>query len=229
MSAWLRRNIVHNLPLKLLALTSAILLWYSVANEPTVEMVFNVPVEFHNMPENIAVSGETVPTAHVRLRGPDRILRALEAPDIHPVIDVAELRRESSGERIYQLGADNVRVPMDVEVVEVQPSFFRLAFDRRTRREVPVQARVVGELPTGYRIERITVVPEKIDIVGPEQRVNAIRTALTEVVDATGITQRAAFVTTAYVPDPQVQLARPTPVTVIVEPARATASGGGVR
>lgn len=228
MSGWFARNVVHNLPLKLLALASAVLLWYSVAHEPTVEMIFNVPVEFHNMPENLAVSAETVPTAHVRLRGPDRILRALEPPDIHPVIDVAELRREVSGERIYQLGADNVSVPADVEVIEVQPSFFRLAFDRRTRREVPVQARVVGELPTGYRIERITVVPDKIDIIGPEQRVNAIRTALTEVVDTTGITQRAAFVTKAYVPDPQVQLAHPTPVTVIVEPTRA-ATGGGVR
>jgi hypothetical protein len=229
MSGWLRRNLVHNLPLKLLALASAILLWYSVAHEPTVEMVFNVPVEFHNMPENIAVSAETVPTAHVRLRGPDRLLRGLEAPDIHPVIDVAELRREVAGERIYQLGADRVRVPAGVDVVEVHPSFFRLAFDRRARREVPVQARVIGELPTGYRIERITVVPDRIDIVGPEQRVNAIRTALTEVVDATGITQRVAFVTTAYVPDPQVQLTRPAPVTVIVEPVRVTASGGGVR
>lgn len=227
--SWVARNLVYNLPLKLLALASAVLLWYSVAHEPTVEMIYNVPVEFHNMPENLAVSAESVPTAHVRLRGPDRILRALEPPDIHPVIDVAELRRERSGERIYQLGSGSVRVPYGVEVIEVQPSFFRLAFDRRTRREVPIQARVVGELPTGYRIERITVVPDKIDIVGPEQRVNAIRTALTEMIDVTGITERASFVTTAYVPDPQVQLTRPVPVTVIIETARAAAAGGGVR
>jgi hypothetical protein len=49
--------------------------------------------------------------------------------------------------------------------------------------------------------------------------VEAVESATTDPVDASGTMDRASFVTQAYVPDPLIQVVHPTPirVTVIME------------
>ena len=56
-------------------------------------------------------------------------------------------------------------------------------------------------------------------ITGPLRRVEAVEAAITDPVDVSGAMTRASFVTQAYVPDPLIQVAHPTPirVTVIME------------
>jgi hypothetical protein len=123
------------------------------------------------------------------------------------------------GDRTFDLTAQHVHQPSGLEVVQVVPSQFQLSFDTRLSRQVEVRPRVIGNFAVGFRIAKIYAEPSVVSISGPRKRVEAAEAATTDPVDATGTTTRATFVTHAYVADPLVQIAHPTPVhvTVIME------------
>jgi len=215
------RFILHNIALKLIALAAAVLLWSAISREPTVEIAYSVPIEFHQVPENLEITSEIIPQAQVRLRGPVRRLRTIQPGDVHPLID---LTGAVTGERTYDLTAQQVHVPYDVEVLQVIPSQVRLSFDRRQTREVKVRPRVIGKMPPGYEISKVVCDPASIQIVGPERRVSAVEAATTDPIDASGVMGQASFSANAYVADPLVREARPLLVKVTVYTQKAPAT-----
>ncbi len=217
MIAWFQRWVLHNFMLKLIAAASAVLLWSAVSREPVIEVAFTVPIEFHEVSQDLEITTEVVPQAQVRLRGPSRRLRQLTPAEVHTVIDLGDIR---PGERTFDLTATQVKVPYDVEVIQVIPAHIRLTFDRRGTKVVPVHPRVTGSFPTGFGITNIASTPTEIAIVGPERRVAGVDAALTDPIDATGVVGRATFTTNAYVADPLVREQRPTPIRVTVTSGR---------
>ncbi len=216
---WFHRWVLNNLALKLIALLSAVLLWSAVSREPMIEVAYSVPIEFHQVPEDLEITTEVVPQAQIRLRGPSRRIRQLNAGDVHPVIALDTVR---PGERTFDLTTAQVRVPYDIEVVQIIPAHIRLTFDRRTSKQVPVKPRVTGSFPNGFGIADISADPAMITVVGPERRVNSVDSALTDPIDATGVVGRASFTTNAYVADPLVRELRPTPIQVTVTTEKTT-------
>ncbi len=223
MGAWFRKYVLHNLGLKVLALLSAIALWYAVAREPVAEIGFSVPIEFQHVPEALEITSEAVPEAQIRVRGPQRIIREVAASDVHPVIDLAGAR---TGERSYELNAARIGVPRGVQVVQVVPAQFLVSLDRRATRQVQVHPRVTGTLPPGYRLETVTSEPSMITITGPEGRVNAVEEAITDPVDASGVMDRMTTPVSAYVNDPLVRVVGPAQVRVTVTTGKTNGTAG---
>jgi YbbR domain-containing protein len=141
-----RRHIFHNLGLKVIALLIATGLWLAVSSEPPSEVAFNVAIVFQNMPEDLEISSETIPSAQVRVRGPERLVRRLQASDIHEEIDLAGMK---PGERTFDLNKSQVSLPDKLEVAQIVPSQIHLLFDKRVTRIVPVRPRVVGTFVSG--------------------------------------------------------------------------------
>lgn len=212
-----RNHVIHNFWLKLLSLALAVLLWWAVSHDPTVESVITAPLEFHHAPENLEMSVEGQMQVQVRVRGPERTIRRLTAADVQAIVDLSGAR---VGQRTFDLTSKQVHVPDAVEVVQIEPSQVRLDFDQRAMRTVDVRPRVIGSLVTGYRISDVSADPEKISIVGPEHRVNEVADAITDPVDATGVVGAATFTTHAYVTDPLVRVQRPGPIHVTVTTAK---------
>jgi YbbR domain-containing protein len=216
-----RRYVLHNLGLKLISLGLAVGLWLAVSRNPAAEVAVEVPIEFRNVPENLEISSPQIPPAQIRLRGPEILVNRLQRSDVHADIDLNGAR---SGVRTFDLTARQVRKPYGLEVVQVVPSQFQLAFDTRLSRQVEVHPRVVGAFAPGYSIGRVLVAPPVITISGPRSRVQAADAAITDPVDVSGTIDRATFVTHAYVSDPMVQVVDPTAihVTVVMEKSPAT-------
>jgi YbbR domain-containing protein len=187
-----------------------------VARDPIAEVELRVPIEFHNVPENLEIDSASFTEAQVRVRGPGRLVHRLRSTDVRAEIDLSDVR---PGSRTFDLTSRNIRVPQDFEVVQIVPGQFQLSFDNRTTRSVEVRPRVTGNFAQGKRIAQIVADPASIMISGPHQRVEAVESATTDPVDASGTMDRASFVTQAYVPDPLIQVVHPTPirVTVIME------------
>lgn len=224
MSNFLRQYVLHNFGLKVVSIGLAIGLWLVVSRDPVAEVALTVPIEFHRIPENLEISTEKVPEAQVRLRGPERLIRRVQPSDVHPAIDLGGM---NPGERTFDLTAQQVHQPNGLEVVQVVPSQFQISFDTRMVRQVQVHPRVTGSFAPGYRIARVVADPATIAIAGPSKRVAAVEAASTDPVDATGTTERAIFVTHAFVADPLVQIVRPTPVHVTVIMERVQDGSGG--
>ncbi|HVZ60900.1 MAG TPA: CdaR family protein [Terriglobales bacterium] len=213
----LRNYVWNNIGLKVLSLSAAVLLWSAVAHEPAAEVVLNVPIEFHNAPENLEISSERVPQAQVRVRGPVNAIRQLTPSEIHTVVD---LEKAKPGERTYDLNPQQIGIPTSLEVVQVVPGQFRISLDQRASRQVEVQPRVTGDLASGYRIARVTTDPPTVLLSGPERHVQSVEAAITDPIDATGVVGRATFTAKPYVTDPMVRVVSPSAVRVTVITAR---------
>ena len=218
------RHMLHNFGLKLLALGLAVVLWLAVARDPVAEVAVDVPIEFHNIPENLEISSEKIPRAQIRVRGPQRVVRRLQVSDVSADIELSTVK---PGERTFDLTADQIHQPKELEVVQIIPSQFHLTFDARLSRQVPVHPRVVGTFAPGYSIKQVVADPSTVTISGPQKRVEAVEAAITDSVDASGTMDRATFVRHAYVSDPLVQVMNSNPlrVTVIMEKTGGPAGG----
>lgn len=224
MADFLRRYVAHNLGLKVISLLLAVGLWLAVSRDPIAEVGVEVPVEFHHIPENLEISSEAIPQAQIRVRGPERIIHRLRPTDVHAEIDLRNIR---PGEHTFDLTAEQISKPHDLEVVQIVPSQFHLDFDARLTRQVPVRPRVVGNFARGYEIGEIQAEPPTVSIVGPKRRVESVDAAITDPIDVSGTMQRGSFVTHAYVPDPLVQIMHSGPVRVTVIMKRVPAASGG--
>jgi YbbR domain-containing protein len=223
MTDFFRRYVRHNFGLKLVSLSFAVGLWLAVAHDPVAEVAVEVPIEFHNFPENLEISSEQIPRAQIRLRGPERLVRRMGPADVHAEIDLSGAK---SGERTFDLTAQQIRKPYDLEVIQVVPSQFHLSFDTRVSRWVEIHPRVMGAFAPGYGIARIVVNPPEIMVTGPRKRVEAVEAAITDPVDVSGIMDKGTFPTHAYVPDPMVQVVDPTSIRVMVIMGKASGAAG---
>lgn len=216
MASLFQRTFVQNFGLKLASLLLAVGLWFVVARDPIAEVEMNVPIEFHNLPENLEIDSANYTQAQIRVRGPERVIHRLQMSDVRAQINLATV---SPGERTFDLTPRQVHVPQDLEVVQVIPTQFQLSFDTRTTRTVEVRARVTGSFAGGMRVGQVIAEPSSIMITGPRRRVEAVESATTDPVDVSGTMTRTWRLTQASVPDPLIQIVHPTPirVTVIME------------
>jgi YbbR domain-containing protein len=157
--------------LKLLALALAFAVWIAVTGEGRGVLDFRVPVDVV-LGTGATLAGTPPANVTVRLRGPDSLLRRMDAYDLTIRVD---LRDAGGGERTVQLTARNVAgVPRDVEVAAIDPDRLRLTIAKKKRREVPVVPTIVGKPPRGYQVYRAIARPEALLVEGPETRISAV-------------------------------------------------------
>jgi YbbR domain-containing protein len=219
-----RHWVLHNFWLKILSLLLATGLWMAISpNQEPAEVAVRVPIEFQHVPWQLEISSSTIPEAQIRVRGPERLIRDLRSTDVHAELDLGDVQ---SGERTFNLTAQQIRLPRELRVVQVVPGQVHLSFDTRMTREVEIRPRVTGTFASGEQIGKVLVDPQRITIVGPRHHVELMDAATTDPVDATGTTSQATFVTNAYVADPLVQVVKPVPVRVIVVMEKSGAGNG---
>lgn len=209
-----RRLVFHNFGLKVLSVALAAGLWWFIAPEQKpAEVALRVPIEFLHVPENLEISSEVVPEAQVRVRGPEVTVRQVRSTDLRVTVDLKDVK---PGERTFDLSSLQVHAPRELEILQVLPGQVHLTFDTRITREVEIRPRVLGSFAAGRQVAKVVAEPARITITGPKGRVEKVEFATTDPVDASGVMDRQAFVTNAYVPDPLVQAVRPVPVRVTV-------------
>jgi YbbR domain-containing protein len=175
--------LVENLPLKMISLGLAVLLWYVIAGEKTSEMGVSVPVELQNFPRDLELTGDPTNEVEVRLRASPGIIQRLGPGDISARIDVTGALE---GERIVHLTGDSIRVPFGVQVVKVNPAIITLNFERTLEKMVPVRPRLLGRPGAGFEVAESTANPADVRVVGPKSRVHDIESAYTEPVSVEG-------------------------------------------
>jgi len=120
----LRKIILNNWRLKVLALAISISLWALYTREPFAEVAYNVPIVFTNVPQGLAVSGDTPVAVHVLIRGRSGLLQRIVPSDLNVSVDLAQMR---AGDEPVRITRRMVRVPYGTTVVEVTPPRLPLA------------------------------------------------------------------------------------------------------
>jgi len=125
MTQWLRHlrkiledYVLANWQYKLAALAAAIIIWAYVAGQQTVEIVFAVPIRFHNVPTGSRVINQKLNVAEVTFSGRrDRIL-TLTRRDVWVSLELSGLR---NGNNLYLLSTRDVIAPPGVDIKNITP------------------------------------------------------------------------------------------------------------
>jgi len=166
-------------PLKLLAFLLAFGIWLSVTGQKRVPRDFRAPLDV-TLSDDLMVTDLSHSTVTVRLRGAENQMERLQSTDLTVQLD---LRGSDLGEREALLTPERVTgVPNGVEIVWIDPDRVGLTVDRRVRRMVRLAPRLLGEPPAGYAFYGARMVPERIEIEGPERDVAGIDKIETEAV-----------------------------------------------
>lgn len=92
MIAFFQRYVLHNFGLKILSLLLATGLWLMIApDEQSAEVSVRAPIVFQNVPPQLEISTETIPEAHIRVRGPERVIRQLRPNDVYAALELGDV------------------------------------------------------------------------------------------------------------------------------------------
>jgi hypothetical protein len=207
-----------NLPLKLLSLAIAIALYLAVANQPVTEVGLIIPLEYRNLPAGLEITSEQLAQVHVRVRGPADVVDRVSRTDVTAYLD---LRGASPGQHSFDLErSGSVHAPYGLTVVDIWPAQVQLDLEKKSSRELPVHARLVGHVAAPFVVQSVRLVPDRAIVVGPQSRVARLDAVLTDPIDVSGLTRTTTLVTPLYATDPLTKLAGEgvAHVTVVVGP-----------
>jgi YbbR domain-containing protein len=122
---FLRKYVLANAGLKVLALAISFLIWATYTAEPYAEVGFLVPLEFTTMPAQLEITGDVPTNARVRVRGRSALLRRMVAADLSLRLDMKDAKE---GTTVLQIRPDMVGAPFGASVVQVQPSEIHVTF-----------------------------------------------------------------------------------------------------
>jgi YbbR domain-containing protein len=206
--------IIHNWFLKVVSLFLAMLLWAAVSNQASSEIGFEVPLEYRNIPSKMEITGDMTNTVQVRLRGSSNMIEGVTAKDVSTTIDLSKMR---AGEKIVALSPQNVQAPFGAEVIRVNPSSVRFTLERTLVKTVSIVPTIVGQPADGYEVGQVLVKPSTIEVEGPESRLSALSSIATVPIRLDQKQSTIEQTADLDVPDPQIRLQHPSPVSVKID------------
>jgi hypothetical protein len=168
-----------NLPLKVLSVIIAILLWAVISRGRGGEMMeisLGVPLELHNLPADMDVIQVPVELVDVRFSGPRRTVSRLSQLGIRIPLD---LTGAAEGETTFELFTSDIQVPERVTVTRVSPSNINIVLERVEKRKIPVVLQTEGVPGEGYVLGKPVLTPSVLEIKGPGSLISGINHLLT--------------------------------------------------
>src|SRR5262249_6086747 len=138
-------------------------------------------------PSDLVVSNDLPDKVAFRLSGPKAFLRSVLDRREEPVR--VNLAGAKPGLVTYRFFSDNIRVPIGVKVLHINPPAILIKLEPVKHKEVPVRAELQGIAPEGYKLGQVKVHPETVKIKGAESRVDSIAELKTTPVDVSEIRQ----------------------------------------
>src|SRR5437867_842567 len=210
----LKHWLTYNWHLKLISLVLATMLWMMVATEASSELAMEVPLEYRNIPARMEITGDTTNSVQVRLRGSPNVVRDISPKNVSTTIDLSNMR---PGEKIVPLSPQNVQAPFGAEVIRVNPSSIRFNLERTLTKAVSVVPTILGQPPDGFEISTVMVNPSRVEIEGPESRINTLASIATVPIRLDRRQTQIGQTADLDIPDAQIRLQRPAPVVIRVE------------
>lgn len=164
--------LTQDLGLKAISIVIAVVLWIVVLGSRPVEVTKEVPIEIITAPE-LMVSNEVPDRVSFRLSGPKAFLRAIRDRREEAIrVDLTGNRQSVVN---YKFFSDNIRLPIGVKVLSVNPPSIVARLETVRRKEVPVRLEFRGAPKDGLQIVRSEPRPPTVRIKGPESKIESVR------------------------------------------------------
>jgi hypothetical protein len=211
--------VTQNLGTKIVSVAIAIVLWGIVLGSRNVEVTKEIPLELIT-PTDVVPSNEIPDRIAFRLSGPKAFLRSILDRREDPI------RVNLSGAKpalvTYRFFSDNIRVPIGVKVMSINPTAILIKLEYLKRKEVPVRVELRGVPPEGFRVAKVEVRPEMVRIKGAESRVDSLTELMTTPIDISNLKDNLEKEVPIDLTRFNVQLDSPLPKAYVhVEPVSA--------
>jgi diadenylate cyclase len=189
--AWWRRP---HLQTGLLSVVLACVFWFMFAyRSTTVYRTYAVPIDFRNLEPDQMLEGPIPLEARVTLAGSEQAFRLLDPASLRISIDLASV---GDDQRQVTITRDNIRLPADVKIYQVEPRVVPVRAQRLREVQAAIEVATAGELPIGRVLMGLTPEPRTLTLLVPtrngldtkSEQAGPIR-VLTEPIDLSGINQ----------------------------------------
>lgn len=185
-----KKFILTNLKLKILALAFATALWFFVAGQSDTEVGFLVPIVFKGMPKELVMTSSPPEDAEVRVGGPKFLINNLSPSQIMVEIDLAGAKE---GLNTVRLAPKDVSTPTGVGVLRIRPSSIDIRMEKLESVSLPVRVRISGKPAPGFRVASVTALPASVNASGTKKDLLTMEWVNTRPVDVSGLTSTAQF------------------------------------
>ena len=148
----------------LISLFLAVVLWYNVGGEQTVDTSVMIPVEVLNLPRELVISNQFKKEIAVSVNGPRSLIMELENRQITRQIDLSQA---TPGTKVVTNDVGSINFPRGIDVLRIQPTSIILSLDKLETKTFPINPVTTGTPMVGYILKRLKMDPEVISITGP--------------------------------------------------------------
>lgn len=160
-SRWWSRQVLQT---AVLSLGVSLLLWFSFVYSPeTVYQSFEVPIEYHDVPENWTLEGPS--TARITLSGPGRAFRVID-PDQLAVAFSLDSPEEGTNE--LTIDESNLDLPGRASLTSATPRTIEVTARPLRTDTLAVSVRTTGSLPDSLQLASMQVSPDSVAVLVPE-------------------------------------------------------------
>ena len=177
-------NWPNNWGLKLISLIFAILLWYFVVGEDKIDTTIYIPVEIVNLPRELVISNQFKKQLEATVSGPRGLINGLNRQRITRTINLA---KATPGTIVIRNEPETIQFPRGVIVSRIQPTHITLLIDELIEKELPVQARIIGDPAIGHELAGVVFEPPLIKISGPKAIVGREKLFTGKPIDISGL------------------------------------------
>jgi hypothetical protein len=178
----LRKVFFEDWALKLTALVITLTLWLAVTglSTPTTKRL-NVPLNL-SVASNVQITNVPQQEVEIEISGDKRRIDQIDRSELSATVDLTEA---PVGDRIVQLAADSVYVPLPqgVKLTEVAPSRIVVGLEAVEEKELEVRVETAGTPPAGYEVYATTAIPARIRVRGPVSVMSVLDAVRTEKID----------------------------------------------
>lgn len=156
------KGFLNNWELKILALASAVVLWFFVVGIENNSYRFPEQIDVHaiNVPSDMSVSNDLGKGA-VRIRADQDILKNLTKANFDLVVD---LKNAQEGEQDLPLLGTTKNDK--VTILKVEPSTVHVVLEPVTQKDIKVKTVVTGAAAKGYSVSNVQVTPQTVSVSG---------------------------------------------------------------
>ena len=172
-----------NWQLLLLSIVLSMVAWFFVSGRARVDAQLDLPVQFAGVPENLVIRGGLPNKISVRVRGPQGLVKSLDAKMPPVSINLSSLR---AGANVVELRQDAIPLSRNFEIVDIQPQRLTILADRFAVRTVNVIPRWDAVLEKDWELRTALVQPELTELRGPEQVLQGIESVETQTLPVNG-------------------------------------------
>jgi hypothetical protein len=202
----LRREVFSDLPVKVICITAAAVLFLFHRVNTLAERFFSVPLQV-NVPAGLAVASAYPKSVRITLRGAEEQIYPVLEEDVEAVVGLEG--RKSAGIFRAQVKVSRKGTAAGIEPLEVrvEPQEITFTLEPLAEKRVPVAPDLRGSPAYGYEMVQSVVSPAAAMVRGARSRVQGISELTTEEVDLTGRTGSFAARLKITVPNALVKIA----------------------